>query len=95
MNIILYHLSHFSAVAAKVGFQVNVPAIRYHFHHPVNFLFDMKHVFGGSGNQHRTTIVNLSRIDYIEGNTVVVVRHKLPLAELYKAILRERTLLLK
>jgi two-component system, LytTR family, response regulator LytT len=39
---------------------------------------------------HRTTIVNLKRIDHIEGNQVYAGKHILPVAEPYKAILLER-----
>ena len=39
---------------------------------------------------HRTTIVNLKKIDHIEGNQVYAGQHVLPVAEPYKAILLER-----
>jgi len=39
---------------------------------------------------HRTTIVNLQKIDHIEGNQIYTGRHILPLAEPYKAQLLER-----
>jgi len=38
---------------------------------------------------HRTTIVNLQRIDHIEGNQIYTGRHILPIAEPYKAQLLE------
>jgi DNA-binding LytR/AlgR family response regulator len=41
---------------------------------------------------HRTTIMNLRKIDHIDGNVIVTGRHKLPLAESYKAVLLERML---
>jgi len=36
---------------------------------------------------HRTTIVNLQKIDHIEGNQIYIAQHKLPIAEPYKAAL--------
>ena len=39
---------------------------------------------------HRTTIVNLQRIDHIEGNQIYIGQHKLPIAEPYKAQLLEK-----
>jgi two-component system response regulator LytT len=39
---------------------------------------------------HRTTIVNLQRIDHIEGNQINIGQQKLPIAEPYKAQLLER-----
>jgi DNA-binding LytR/AlgR family response regulator len=39
---------------------------------------------------HRTIIVNLHQIDHLEGNQVYINRHKLPLAEPFKAQLLER-----
>lgn len=39
---------------------------------------------------HRTTLVNLSKIDHIEGNIIYTGPHKLPLAEPYKAELLDR-----
>ena len=41
---------------------------------------------------HRTTIMNLRKIDHIDGNIIVTGRHKLPLAESCKALLFERML---
>jgi DNA-binding LytR/AlgR family response regulator len=41
---------------------------------------------------HRTTIINLRKIDHIDGNIIVTGRHKLPLAESCKALLFERML---
>jgi len=38
---------------------------------------------------HRTTIVNLQKIDHIEGNQIYIHEHKLPVAEPYKAQLLE------
>jgi len=38
---------------------------------------------------HRTTIVNLQKIDHIEGNQISIGRHILPIAEPYKAQLLE------
>ena len=34
---------------------------------------------------HRTTIVNLQKIDHIEGNQIYIGQHKLPIADPYKA----------
>ena len=39
---------------------------------------------------HRTVIVNLSKIDHIEGNLIYTGQHKLPLAEPYKSPLFEK-----
>ncbi len=39
---------------------------------------------------HRTTIVNLQKIDHIEGNIIVCGRHQLPLAEPFKGQLLEK-----
>lgn len=39
---------------------------------------------------HRTTIVNLSKIDHLEGNLVTIGNHKLPVSEQYKEELLER-----
>lgn len=39
---------------------------------------------------HRTAIVNLSKIDHIEGNLITTGPHKLPLAEPYKSQLFEK-----
>lgn len=39
---------------------------------------------------HRTIIVNLQRIDHIEGNQIYIGQHKLPIAEPYKAQLLEK-----
>jgi DNA-binding LytR/AlgR family response regulator len=39
---------------------------------------------------HRTTIVNLQKIDHIEGNVIVAGLHKLPLAEPFRAQLFDR-----
>jgi DNA-binding LytR/AlgR family response regulator len=39
---------------------------------------------------HRTTIVNLQKIDHVEGNIIVTTRHQLPLAEPFKALLFEK-----
>jgi two-component system, LytTR family, response regulator LytT len=39
---------------------------------------------------HRTTIVNLQRIDHIEGNQIYIGQHKLPIAEPYKPQLLEK-----
>jgi len=36
---------------------------------------------------HRTIIVNFQKIEHIDGNTIVTGRHKLPVAESYRAIL--------
>jgi DNA-binding LytR/AlgR family response regulator len=33
---------------------------------------------------HRTTIVNLSKIDHIEGNQIQIGAHKLPVSEQFK-----------
>ena len=41
---------------------------------------------------HRTTIVNLQRIDHIEGNQVYIGQHKLPVAEPYKPQLLDKIL---
>jgi DNA-binding LytR/AlgR family response regulator len=41
---------------------------------------------------HRTTIINLRKIDHIDGNIIVTGSHKLPLAESCKALLLERML---
>jgi two-component system, LytTR family, response regulator LytT len=38
---------------------------------------------------HRTTIVNLQKIEHIEGNQVFIREHRLPIAEAYKAQLLE------
>jgi DNA-binding LytR/AlgR family response regulator len=48
--------------------------------------------FPGFMRVHRTTIMNLRKIDHIDGNIIVAGRHKLPLAESYKALLLERML---
>ncbi|MDP4292084.1 MAG: LytTR family DNA-binding domain-containing protein [Bacteroidota bacterium] len=39
---------------------------------------------------HRTVIVNLQKIDHIEGNQISIGQHKLPLAEPYKTQLLEK-----
>jgi len=39
---------------------------------------------------HRTNLVNLRKIDHLEGNQVQIGTHKLPLSEAYKANLMER-----
>ena len=39
---------------------------------------------------HRTTIVNLSKIDHIEGNQIQIGVHKLPVSEQFKEQLLER-----
>ncbi len=39
---------------------------------------------------HRTTIVNLSKIEHLEGNLIQIGEHKLPVAEPYKIELLER-----
>jgi DNA-binding LytR/AlgR family response regulator len=39
---------------------------------------------------HRTVIVNLHKIDHIEGNQIYIGQHKLPIAEPYKAQLLEK-----
>jgi len=39
---------------------------------------------------HRTTIVNLSKIDHIEGNLIQIGEHKVPVAEQYKEQLLEK-----
>ena len=39
---------------------------------------------------HRTTIVNLSKIDHLDGNQIQVGEHKLPVSELFKEALLER-----
>ncbi|HET6559904.1 MAG TPA: LytTR family DNA-binding domain-containing protein [Prolixibacteraceae bacterium] len=39
---------------------------------------------------HRTAIVNLSRIDHIEGNLIITGPHKVPMSEPYKSELFER-----
>lgn len=39
---------------------------------------------------HRTAIVNLSKIDHIEGNLIITGSHKIPLSEPYKPDLFER-----
>jgi two-component system, LytTR family, response regulator LytT len=39
---------------------------------------------------HRTTIVNLQKIDHIEGNQIYIGQHKLPIAEPYKPQLLEK-----
>ena len=39
---------------------------------------------------HRTTIVNLSKIDHIEGNLIQIGAHKLTVSEQYKVQLLER-----
>lgn len=39
---------------------------------------------------HRTAIVNLSKIDHLEGNLVKIGEHKLPISELFKENLLER-----
>ncbi|HAQ21616.1 MAG TPA: DNA-binding response regulator [Prolixibacteraceae bacterium] len=39
---------------------------------------------------HRTTIVNLSKIDHIEGNQIQIGEHKLPVSEQFKEELLER-----
>ncbi len=39
---------------------------------------------------HRTNLVNLRKIDHLEGNQVQIGTHKLPLSEAYKANLLER-----
>lgn len=41
---------------------------------------------------HRTIIMNLGKIEHIDGNIIVAGRHKLPLAESCKALLLERML---
>jgi DNA-binding LytR/AlgR family response regulator len=48
--------------------------------------------FPGFMRVHRTIIMNLRKIDHIDGNIIVAGRHKLPLAESYKALLLERML---
>jgi len=39
---------------------------------------------------HRTTIVNLSKIDHLEGNIVQIGDHKLPVSEQFREQLLER-----
>jgi DNA-binding LytR/AlgR family response regulator len=39
---------------------------------------------------HRTTVVNLSKIDHIEGNLIQIGDHKLPVSEQFKEQLLER-----
>lgn len=39
---------------------------------------------------HRTIIVNLLKIDHIDGNTIVTGRHKLPVADSSRAVLLEK-----
>lgn len=39
---------------------------------------------------HRTAIVNLSKIDHIEGNLIITGQHKVPMSEPYKSELFER-----
>jgi two-component system response regulator LytT len=48
--------------------------------------------FPGFMRVHRTIIINLRKIDHIDGNVIVTNRHKLPLAESCKALLLERML---
>ena len=39
---------------------------------------------------HRTTIVNLSKIDHLEGNLIKIGEHKIPVSEQFKEELLER-----
>jgi DNA-binding LytR/AlgR family response regulator len=39
---------------------------------------------------HRTTIINLSKIDHLEGNLIMIGEHKLPISETFKEDLLER-----
>jgi DNA-binding LytR/AlgR family response regulator len=41
---------------------------------------------------HRTTIVNLSKIDHLDGNLIKIGQHKIPVSEQFKGVLLEQIL---